>query len=99
VPGVAHNEVPDQPFFWYWMLRATDDIGTHYDDNNGGAFDDRGGDTSRGTRDIGGSIPDAARRLTLQFEPAQGWTPPEPWVRELSIDLATGNVSSRRAGS
>jgi hypothetical protein len=75
-------------FDWYWMLEVTDDAGTEYSDNNGGAFDGRGaGAASHGTRDLGGQIPPQARRLTIRFEPAEGWTPPEPWRRMIEIDL------------
>src|SRR5690348_13741163 len=40
-------------------------VGTEYDDSNSGAFGERGGEASHGTRDIGGVIPASATRLTL----------------------------------
>jgi hypothetical protein len=85
VPAIG----PDaQGFGWYWMVYASDDAGTEYSDNNGGAFDAEGtGPASHGTRDLGGLIPPGATRLTLRFEPPDDWTPPEPWRRELPIDL------------
>jgi len=35
----------------------------------------------------GGQGPPEAARLTLRFEPAEDWVPPEPWRREIEIDL------------
>jgi hypothetical protein len=82
-PGEGHHG-----FDWYWMMYATDDVGTEYADYNGGAFDPAGGGpASHGTRDIGGQIPPQASVLTLRFEPAEDWVPPEPWQREIVIDL------------
>jgi hypothetical protein len=84
VPGLAG----DDGFDWYWMLSVTDDVGTEYSDNNGGAFDGRsGGVASHGTRDLGGQIPPHALRLTIRFAPPHGWTPPEPWRHTIDIDL------------
>jgi hypothetical protein len=40
-----------------------------------------------GTRDIGGFIPRNAASLVLRFESPGDWTPPEPWTRELTVDL------------
>jgi hypothetical protein len=89
VPGLAEEHGLD----WYWMLYVTDDVGTEYSDNNGGAFDGRsGGVASHGTRDLGSQIPPQARRLTIRFEPAAGWTPPEPWRRTIDIDLTEGRL-------
>jgi hypothetical protein len=89
VPGLddaGRNELGG--FGWYWMLSATDDVGTEYSDNNGGAFDGHsGGAATHGTRDIGGQIPPHARRLTIRFQPAEDWTPAEPWRRQIRVDL------------
>ncbi len=87
VPGMDLGEA-EHGFAWYWMMYASDDVGTEYADYNGGAFDpDSGGAASHGTRDIGGQIPPEASRLTLRFEPPEDWVPPEPWRREVVIDL------------
>lgn len=84
VPGMTSQD----GFDWYWMLQVTDDVGTEYSNSNGGAFDGRSGKAaSHGTRDLGGQIPARARRLTIRFEPASGWTPPQPWCRTIDIDL------------
>jgi hypothetical protein len=87
VPGLDGGE-GQHGFDWYWMMYASDDVGTEYADYNGGAFDpDSGGTASHGTRDIGGQIPPEASRLTLRFEPPEDWVPPEPWRHEIVIDL------------
>jgi hypothetical protein len=71
-------------FGWYWMLSAFDDAGTEYSVNNLGAFDgSSGGAATHGSR----QMPPHARRLTIRFEPAAGWTPLEPWRRQIVIDL------------
>jgi hypothetical protein len=42
----------------YWRLSVSDDVGTGYSGNNGGAFDDSsGGAATHGARDLGGQIP------------------------------------------
>lgn len=84
VPGLAGGHDLD----WYWMLYVTDDVGTEYSDSNGGAFDgSSGGPAAHGIRDLGGQIPPEARRLTIRFEPADSWTPPQPWRRSIDIGL------------
>jgi hypothetical protein len=85
VPGLAGPRPGG--FGWYWLLAASDDAGTAYTDYNGGAFGSGGGAATHGTRDLGGQIPPSARRLTIEFEPAEGWTPPEPWRRRIVVDL------------
>lgn len=68
------------------MMSASDDVGAEYSDNNG-AFDNTGGGAAtHGSRDIGGQIPPDARRPTIQFEPVEGWTPPEPRHRQIVVD-------------
>jgi hypothetical protein len=72
----------------FWMVYASDDVGTAYNDYNTGAYDGSStGPSSHGNRDIGGQVPPEATRLTLTFKPAFDWKPPEPWRRELVIDL------------
>jgi hypothetical protein len=94
VPGLDRGE-GQQGFDWYWMMYASDDVGTEYADYNGGSFDPAGaGAASHGTRDIGGQIPAQARRLTLRFEPPEDWVPPEPWRREIVIDLHERRLAS-----
>jgi hypothetical protein len=89
VPGLTAAEAHGAGgFAWNWILFATDDAGTEYNDNNGGAFDGMSGRAaSHGTRDLGGQIPHEVSRLTLRFQPALGWVPPEPWRRQIDIDL------------
>jgi hypothetical protein len=52
----------DIGFGWYWMLSASDDVGTEYSDNSNGAFDGgsgggsdggSGGAATPGIRDVG----------------------------------------------
>jgi hypothetical protein len=93
VPGIEAHEDAAEPFFWYWMLRVSDDVGTQYRNDNGGVRGPSAASAAtHATRDLGGQIPDAATRLVLEFEPPPRWVPPEPWCRELSIDLATRRV-------
>ena len=91
VPALSDEELAR--FDWCWMLDATDDLGTEYRDNNGGAFgpsDD--GEATDGTRDIGGDIPMNASWLRLRFEAPSGWQPPKPWTRAIRIDLHEGSA-------
>jgi hypothetical protein len=92
VPGLTAAETGAKEFFWYWMLAASDDVGTEYDDSNTGGFSERGGAASHGVRDVGGVVPASATRLTLEFEPASGWTPSRDYVRTLIIDLESGGT-------
>ncbi len=93
VPGLEQAERDVDPFFWYWMLYASDDLGTEYHDHNGGAMAPAaGGPATHGTRDIGGHIPKDASRLVLRLEPASGWGPTEPWRRRLVIGLLEKRV-------
>jgi hypothetical protein len=89
VPGIGTSEEEgNEAFFWYWMLSVSDDIGTNYRDDNGGAKEQAtGGTATHAARDIGGHIPADASRLFLRFTPPHGWEPPEPWLRELQLDL------------
>jgi hypothetical protein len=97
VPGISDSEwaVPE-PFFWYWMLHASDDRGTVYSDDNGGGFDQAGGPAAHGLRDLGNVIPPEARLLTIDFEPPKpwsGWSPRSSYVRRLVIDLGEGCIA------
>ena len=82
------------PFFWYWHMTASDDLGTEYNQNDGGARGPR-----RGGRQL---MPPGRRRahtirgqpLHATFEPPHDWTPPEPWIRYLRIDLGSGGVTT-----
>ena len=86
VPGL--QEMKDDPFYWYWMLAVSDDVGTTYQDSNNGARGpSTGGPATYATRDLGGHVPDSATQLLMRFTPANRWDPPEPWVRDLTIDL------------
>ncbi len=96
-PGLEAHETAEDPFFWYWMLDVSDDVGTSYQDSNGGTRGPSlGGPATPATRDLGGVIPGSAVRLFLRFTPPSGWDPPEPWRRELSIDLATNGLLEPR---
>lgn len=93
VPGLRQHEIDLKgPFFWYWTLSAEDDLGTPYRDDNGGAFDPDGKTAAHGTRYLGGPVPGSARRLRVNFTPAEGWTPTRSWCRELDIALPGGRV-------
>lgn len=97
VPGVSGDEEDDKgPFFWYWMLSTEDDLGTPYEDDNTGAFDPEGVAAAHGSRDLGGPVPPSARRLSVTFTPATGWTPAGPWCRRLDITLPDGPVEETR---
>jgi hypothetical protein len=75
------------------MLAAEDDLGTHYEDWNNGAFDDTTtGAASHGERDLGGHVPTNANVLTLRFEPGPGFVPAVDGRRTLVVDLALGRV-------
>jgi hypothetical protein len=89
VPGLTPARTSGQGVFdCLWQLSASDDAGTEYNPNATGAFDPAGGGpASRGIRNLGGHVPPHASRLTIQFEPPSGWTPPEPWRSQLVIDL------------
>jgi hypothetical protein len=93
VPGMRADEAEERPFFWYWWLYASDDLGTEYNDNNSGSFSHRGGDSSPGERDLGGVIPSDASALTLRFEPVGDSKPSGPWIAQLDIDLRSGTVT------
>jgi hypothetical protein len=57
VPARAGTAAGIRPlgFGWYWMLPASDDVGTKYGSGNLGAFDGTGGRAAtRGYSDIGG---------------------------------------------
>jgi hypothetical protein len=99
VPAVQDHERRDKgPFFWYWTVFASDDAGTRYADHNTGGFDPSGrGPSSHGTRDLGGVILVAARRLVLDFQPPWDYTPAAGVCTRLTIELATGAVTAVRA--
>ncbi len=91
VPGLAQGHVtPD------WGFEATDDVGTDYRNDDEGMYDGHsGGTATHAVRELGGKIPPDATRLKLRIVPGYDvnghqWNPPEPWRRELIIDLVTG---------
>ena len=91
VPGLAQGHVtPD------WGFEATDDVGTAYRYDDEGMYDGHsGGTATHAVRELGGKIPPDATRLILRIVPGYDgvghqWNPPEPWRRELVIDLGTG---------
>ncbi|MFI0419499.1 hypothetical protein [Spongiactinospora sp. 9N601] len=88
VPGIDDDERQSKgPFFWYWMLAAGDDAGTEYAGHNSGAYASGGGEATHGVRDLGGAVPGAAGRLFLDFTPAEGWSPPALWCRQVEVAL------------
>jgi hypothetical protein len=95
--GLATTRREGGPFYWYWMLQVSDDIGTPYaDSNNGTRCPSTGGPATHATRDLGARVPDEATRLMIAIRPASGWLPPAPWVRELKIDLRLQTVISAK---
>jgi hypothetical protein len=92
VPGLSRGHVtPD------WGFEARDDVGTAYNKDDQGAYDGHsGGIATHAVRELGGKIPPNASRLNLRIIPGYDgtghqWRPPEPWRRELVIELRTGN--------
>jgi hypothetical protein len=50
-PGLSKQETSERPFFWYWMVYASDDLDTPYNDWNSGVVDEESGGTeSEGSR-------------------------------------------------
>jgi hypothetical protein len=93
IPGVEEDESSSDYFFWYWILAVSDDVGTEYQDHNNGCLARfEGGAATRGTRDLGGTIPESASRLTISFAPPSSWTPTQPIRQELVIDLQAKQV-------
>lgn len=95
VPGMTDERMREggSNFWWLWFLHVADDLGTHYSDDNGGAFDTRrGGPATHGARNLGGTILSAATRLELTFKPAPGWDPPSEVVRRATVDLRRGTI-------
>ena len=91
VPGLR----PDEGLDWYWMLQTFDDVGTSYSDSNGGVVVQRHAVpplTRLGTWARG--FPILPLDCGSPFSPAFGWVPPEPWVREMEIDLRSRSVLS-----
>jgi hypothetical protein len=96
VPGLKEAEEESKGFqFDIWRLTADDDKGAPYGRSGySGCFElPVGTAVTRGYMSFGAEIPEGAARLTLRFEPAAGWTPPEPWVHKLVVDLAGAKVS------
>ena len=87
VPGIIRGEPLS-----LWRMTASDDLGSEYSRNDTGAFDCSGGEASHGLRDLGGRIPAEASFLLLRFSSGGDWEPPEPWRRELKLDLRSGSV-------
>jgi hypothetical protein len=91
VPGLTREGVtPD------WSFTVSDDVATPYSGVDEGAYDGHsGGTATHAVRELGGKIPPNATRLSLQMIPGYDrtghqWSPPEPWRRELVIDLVAG---------
>jgi hypothetical protein len=91
IPGLNDtHETPD------WSIKFSDDVGTEYVYDDGGAYDTRLGlEATHGIRDIG-DIPSNARVLTLTVGPSHMWNPPEPWSRTYDVDLGETNLESSR---
>ena len=96
VPGLQIEEERTKGFqFQIWELGAEDDVCTpYYRSGFNGSCEDDGSPVSRGYLWLGAQIPENATRLTLRFQPAEGWEPPEPWLRQIVIDLRTGRVET-----
>lgn len=96
VPGVQDGPLMERVGLQRWSLQTEDDVGTEYNDPDGGAFAGSGGPApTHGERDLGGYTPSNATRIRLTVTPAPGWQPPSNWVRTLSIDLASGQTTVR----
>jgi hypothetical protein len=87
-PGLRPEEDQQDHFFWYWMMKTSDDLGSVYrDDNSGGRGPAIGGDATRGTRDICGFIPPGAHWLFLDFSPTGDWVLHEAVQDYVEIDV------------
>ena len=92
VPGLTQNGVtPD------WSFTVSDDVGTPYSGVDEGAYDGHSGGTATvpRSRTRGKGSQADATRLTLRLVPGYDgtghqWRPPEPWNRDVKIDLRTG---------
>ena len=95
VPGMTDAKMQEggPPFWWFWLVHTTDDLGTVYSDDNGGAIDTRrGGPATHGVQNLGGAIPVAAPRLMLTFEAPEGWQAPADSIRSLANDLRNRTI-------
>jgi hypothetical protein len=99
-PALHFDVVPDllldeEGASWFesyvWGCTAEDDVGTNYGDGN---YDSSISEGGQGYLDLRAQIPESATLLTLRFQPPTDWTPPEPWVSGLEIDLQTGQVTT-----
>jgi hypothetical protein len=95
VPGLTRQSpTPD------WSFTVSDDVDTKYSGVDEGAYDGHsGGVATHAYRELGGKIPPSATTLTLHFVPGYNkamveWHPPEPWTRELVIDLRSAGTAS-----
>ena len=95
VPGLTRDSVTP-----HWSFTVSDDVGTEYSGVDEGAYDGQsGGAATHAVRELGGKVPRQATRLTLHLIPGYDkegsqWHPPEPWGRELVIDLRSGRPVS-----
>jgi hypothetical protein len=93
-PGLEEDEELSKGFQYdLWELGAEDNVGTRYRSGNG-CCENRGPAVSQGYLFLGAQIPESATLLTLRFQPAEGWEPPEPWLRRVLVDLRTGRVET-----
>jgi hypothetical protein len=95
VPGIERGEHPK-----LWELKVTDSTGANYfdecvdgfDGGGSGGYEAGGGERSRGGRDFGRLIPTSSTSLCLEFRPPKSWTPPDPWIDRIDIDLVQRRV-------
>jgi hypothetical protein len=95
VPGMTDARLQEggSAFWWFWLVHTADDLGTIYNDDNGGAFDTRrGGLATHGVQNLGGEIPAGATQLVLTFEPPNGWQPSVDTIRRVTIDLRSKTI-------
>jgi hypothetical protein len=84
-----------------WGLgEVHDDLGTVYDHQGQGGWGAHpDGIVHWGDEDLGNGIPAAASTLTIEVHHANDWNPRQAWIEEVSVDLASGEVSIVRNGS
>jgi hypothetical protein len=96
VPGFARSAKNTD----WGLLHVADDVGTNYEDHvgEGGWGADPDGIVRHGDESLGNGVPPSATRLTIEFNPAHDWDPPSPWIRVLTIELSTGEVTDTIRG-
>jgi len=89
VPGFRQDE---EGFDTTWGLgEVSDDLGTAYEHGGQGGWGaDTDGIVRRGDELLGNGGPPEASWLRIEVMPSHTWTPPGPWIRSFTVDLAAG---------